>query len=109
MSFALLPLFMISLREDLKHDVTPMHRLSVAALSAFVMIHFFGTIKNIDIPLFVSKPSNNVFTIELKLLSGASMAQFTNAINYILTVSFIAVSEGDGLPYLREHLIDYKM
>lgn len=64
--------------------------------------------QNLDVPIYLMKPSNNNFTISLKLISGASMAQFTNAINYMLTISFIAVVETDGLPYIRDHLIEYK-
>ena len=81
MSFALLPLFIISLREDLKHDVTPMHRLSVAALSAFVMIHFFGTIKNIDIPFLSSIFHSNTFLLLLTLLAFTAITHGFNMID----------------------------
>ena len=80
-SFSLLPLFLISIREDLKHDVKPHYRLLVAGLSACMAIYFFGTIQNIDLPFLPFIFQSPIFLFILTIIAFAAMTHGFNMID----------------------------
>jgi UDP-GlcNAc:undecaprenyl-phosphate GlcNAc-1-phosphate transferase len=87
-SFSLLPLFLISVREDLKHDVRPYYRLFFAGLSACIAMYFFGTIQNIDLPFLSSIFQSPIF---LFILTVTAFAAMTHGFNMIDGLNGLAV------------------
>ena len=87
-SFSLLPLFLISLREDLKHDVKPYYRLLFAGLSACIAIYFSGTIQNIDLPFLSFLFQSPIF---LFILTVTAFAAMTHGFNMIDGLNGLAV------------------
>lgn len=87
-SFSVLPLFLISLREDLKHDVEPYYRLLFAGLSACIAMYFFGTIQNIDLPFLSFVFQSPIF---LFILTVTAFAAMTHGFNMIDGLNGLAV------------------
>ena len=64
----------------------------------------------VNVPLYMTKPQNNYFTVEMKTFASpqAYFTQISSTVNYIMVISFTAIIEGNGLLQERKSLIDYK-
>lgn len=102
-NIALLPLFLVSLREDLKHDIKPIYRLLVGILSALIMIYFFGTLKNIDIPFLPSIINSSTFLILLTLLAFTSLTHAFNIIDGLNGLAVLVYWSIIGCLYFMSH------
>jgi UDP-GlcNAc:undecaprenyl-phosphate/decaprenyl-phosphate GlcNAc-1-phosphate transferase len=102
-SLALLPLFLVSLREDLKHDVRPVYRLLVAILSALIMVYFFGALKNIDLPFLPTIVNSSIFLILLTLLAFTAITHAFNMIDGLNGLAIFVYWSILGCLYFMSH------
>ena len=61
-----------------------------------------------EIPIIMTKPNNNYFTIEIRKFDGTYMTRIDNTVNYVFTISFTAITEDNGFTFQTNHLLDYK-
>ena len=62
----------------------------------------------LEIPIIMTKPQNNYFTVEMRNFNGTPMTRIASTVSYIFTITFTAIIENDGFTFETNHLLDYK-
>jgi UDP-N-acetylmuramyl pentapeptide phosphotransferase/UDP-N-acetylglucosamine-1-phosphate transferase len=94
LSISILPIFCLSIIEDLKHNINPSYRFIASLGSSVLILYFFGTIKNIDFPYLYSVIHSDIFLAVLTVLAISSITQSFNIIdglNGLATFSYWAI------------------
>jgi UDP-N-acetylmuramyl pentapeptide phosphotransferase/UDP-N-acetylglucosamine-1-phosphate transferase len=94
LSISILPIFCLSIIEDLKHSIKPSYRFLATLSSSVLILYFFGPIKNIDFPYFYFTVHSDIFLALLTVLAISSITQSFNIIdglNGLATFSYWAI------------------